>query len=161
MTGSIQTKTNRKNYFAVINVYDEHGKRRLKWIDTGIPTKGNNKRLANKRLQEILVEYANSGIDVTKDEYFTDFMKDWLEVLRNSIAPTTYDSYSIILNNHILPYFERKRLKVKAVSPAVVQAYVSEKLKSGLSSNTVRKHLANISKCLDSAVKQNIIAFKD
>jgi len=49
-------------------------------------------------------------------------------------------------------------MKVKDVTPAVIQRYVNDKMKSGLSANTVRKHLANISKCLDSAVKQNIIA---
>ena len=39
-----------------------------------------------------------------------------------------------------------------------VQQYVNFKLKT-VSPNTVRKHLWNLSKCFDSAVKQNIIAF--
>ena len=58
-----------------------------------------------------------------------------------------------------MPYFRTRKLKVKSVTPATVQAYVNEKLNGGLSSNSVRRHLANISKCLDSAVKQNIIAY--
>ena len=52
MTGSIQSKSGRKNYYAVLNVYDAQGKRKLKWVDTGVPVKGNNKRAANKRLQK-------------------------------------------------------------------------------------------------------------
>ena len=158
MTGSIQQKNDRKNYYAVLNVYDESGKRKLKWVDAGIPTKGNNKRLANKRLAEILSEYSDGGIDITKDELFTDFMVRWLETRKRFIANTTYDGYSIILNAHILPYFSKRKLKVKDVTPAVVQKYVDDKLKT-LSANSVRKHLANLSKCLGSAVKQNIIAY--
>jgi integrase len=62
------------------------------------------------------------------------------------------------LDNHILPYFENKKLKVADITPAVIQQYAKVKLET-LSPNTVRKHLANISKCLDSAVKQNIVPF--
>ena len=58
-----------------------------------------------------------------------------------------------------MPYFRTRKLKVKSVTPATVQAYVNEKLNGGLSSNSVRRHLANISKCLDSAIKQNIIPY--
>jgi len=62
------------------------------------------------------------------------------------------------LNLHIMPYFEKKKLRVIDMTPACIQQYVSYKLKQ-FSPNTIRKHLANISKCLDSAVKQNIIAY--
>jgi len=158
MTGSIQTKSNRKNYYAVLNIYDEHGKRKLKWVDTGVPVAGNNKRLANKRLAEILVEYDKDGIDVTKNTDFVNLLENWLETWRLSISPTTYDTYRMTMNAHIKPYFEKKKLKVADVTPAVIQQYVNFKLKE-LSPNTVRKHLANIAKCLDTAVKQNIIAY--
>lgn len=159
MTGSVQTKSNRKNYFAVLNIYDENGKRKLKWVDTGVPIKGNNKRKANVRLQEILSKYDESGINSTKDTNFTDFMRQWLEMSRLSISPTTHDAYKMTLDVHIIPYFEKKKLKVSDITPVAIQQYVSYKLKSGLSPNTVRKHLANISKCLDGAVKQNIITY--
>ncbi|MCL2621233.1 MAG: site-specific integrase, partial [Defluviitaleaceae bacterium] len=158
MTGSIQSKDNRKNYYAVLNIYDESGKRKPKWVDTGVPIAGNNKRLAKKKLVEILAEYDKDGIDVTKDTDFVSFLENWLETWRLSISPTTYDTYRMTMNAHIKPYFEKKKLKVANVTPAVIQKYVNDKLKGGLSANTVRKHLANISKCLDTAVKQNIIA---
>jgi len=157
MTGSILTKNGSKNYYAVLNVYDENGKRRRKWVDAGVAVKGNNKRLANKRLQEILSKYSDGYVDFTKDTGFVSFMEQWLEMHKLSIAPTTYDGYSIVLNTHIIPYFDNKKLKLTEVSPAIIQGYATFKLKT-LSPNTVRKHLANISKCLDSAVKQNIIA---
>ena len=106
----------------------------------------------------MLAEYKLKKIDLSKDILFTEFMKNWLETLKYSIAPTTYDGYSMILKTHILPYFEPKKLKVRNVTPAHIQQYVGVKIKM-LSPNSVIKHLMNISKCLDSAVKQNIIAF--
>ena len=142
-----------------MSAYDDNGKRTRKWIYTDIPVKGDNKRKAKARLQEILAEYNSDCVDISKDAYFAGYIVNWLEILKHSISPTTYDTYKMILNTHILPYFEKKKLKVADVTPAVVQQYVSFKLKAGLSANTVRKHLANISKCLDSAVKQNIIAY--
>jgi len=158
MTGSIQTKRGRANYYAVLNTYDSNGKRKPKWIDTNVPVKGNNKRKADAKLKELLVKYSTEGIDLNKDALFIDFMKQWLETRRFSIATTTHDAYAIVLTRYIQPYFEKKSLCLSDITPVVIQQYVTEMLKK-VSPNTVRKHLANISKCLDSAVKQNIIAF--
>jgi len=158
MTGSIQIKKGRSNYYAVLNIYDNDGKRKLKWIDTKIPIKGNNKRKADAKLTELLAMYTASGVNLNRDVEFTDFMEQWLETMKATIAPTSYDAYKMILDVHILPYFAKTKQKVTDVSPAHIQKYVNEKLKV-LSPNTVRKHLANLSKCFDSAVKQNIIAY--
>ena len=158
MTGSIQAKKGRANYFAVLNTYDNCGKRKLKWIDTGIPVKGNNKRKADTKLRELLVEYSKNQIDFYKDIAFTTFIRQWLEIAKVSLAPSTYDAYSMTLKCHIIPYFDGKKLHVTDIKPTHIQQYVIDKLKT-ISPNTVRKHLANISKCLDSAVKQNIITY--
>jgi len=156
----LQEKGNGKNCYAVIGTIDENGKWKQKWINTGVPTKGNNKRKAELKLKEILTEYEqDGGISISKDADFSDFIEQWLETMKVSISPTTYDGYKITLSSHVLPYFKPRKLKVKDVTPAVVQAYVNEKLDKGLSANTVRRHLANISKCMDSTAKQNIIAY--
>jgi len=159
MTGTITTKTGRKNYYAVLNVYDETGKRKRKWIDTGVAVEGHNKRKANARLVEILAEYSRNDVDLTKDMIFMDFMAQHLEGRKLQLAPTTFDGYTFNFKAHIEPFFKPKKLKVKDVTPAVIQKYVNEKLTSGLSPNSVKRHLDNISSCLNSAVKQNIIAF--
>jgi integrase len=157
--GHLQIKPNGKNYYAVISAPDENGKRKQKWINTQIPVKGNNKRKAEVKLTEILAEQSENGTHIFKNADFVDFMEQWLEILKPSLSPVTYDGYKITLNAHILPYFRAKRLSVKDITPAVIQGYINDKLDYGLSGNTVRRHLANISKCLDSAVKQNILAY--
>jgi integrase len=131
---------------------------RLSWVDMGVAVKGNNKRKAESRLQELIAKYSDSGVDPAKDANFICFMEQWLESRRVSLSPTTYDAYRMTLDNHIIPFFAPKKLCVADITPAVVQKYVTAKLEK-VSPNTVRKHLANISSCMDSAVKQSIIAF--
>jgi len=160
MTGTVQIKKNRPNYYIVLDYIDQSGNRKRPWITTNIPVKGNNKRLANERLKEVLTEYESESIDFSRDILFTEFMTQWLENLisSKSIYPTTYDGYKMILNSHIVPYFEPLKIKVRNLTPAHIQRYVNDKMEK-LSPNTVIKHLHNISKCLDSAVRQNIILF--
>ncbi|MDR1739374.1 MAG: phage integrase SAM-like domain-containing protein, partial [Bacteroidales bacterium] len=154
MTATVQTKKYRPNYYILVRYQDEKtGKERQKWVTTDIPVKGNNKRKAEERREEVLAEYKRQRVDLSKDALFTVFMEQWLENLKFSIAPTTYDAYSLTLKAHINPYFESMRLKVKEITPSHIQNYISFKLEK-VSPNTVRKHLANISKCLDSAVRQ-------
>ena len=163
MTGTVQSKKGRPNYYIVLDYVDAMGKRKRPWITTVIPIKGNNKRLALAKLKEVLAEYESQQIDIGKDVVFLDFMKQWLEtILRsNAIQRTTYDAYKIVLDVHIIPYFNDHNLanlKVRDIKPSHIQQYVNFKLET-LSPNTVRKHIANISSCFESALRQNIIAF--
>jgi len=159
MTGIVTAKSGRPNYYIILDYTDETtGERKRKWVKTDIPIAGNNKRKANERLKEVLAEYDGQKIDLSKDILFTVFIKEWLENLKSSIADSTYDAYKQVIDNQIIPFYEPKKLKVKDVTPLHIQQYVNHKLKSA-SPNTAIKHLRNISKCLDSAVKQNIITF--
>lgn len=159
MTATLQIKKNRPNYYVLIRYKDETtGKERQKWIQTDIAVKGNNKRKAEKKLREVLAEYEQDGVDLGKDILFTDFIKIWLENLKPSISPVTYDGYYLVIYNQVIPYFEPKKLKVQEITPLHIQQYINFKLKK-VSPNTVIKHIRNISKYLNSAVRQNIIPF--
>ena len=54
MTGSLQIK--RDKYYAVLNMYDENHKRKQKWIDLELSSKGNNYRKANQKLNNIMTD---------------------------------------------------------------------------------------------------------
>ena len=41
-TGSVQEKNGR--FYFVINLYDAHGKRKIKWISTGLTVRGNKRK---------------------------------------------------------------------------------------------------------------------
>ena len=58
ITASLQIKNN--IYQVVLNYKDINGKRKQKWFSTGLSQKGNNKRLANQKMQEILANIKKS-----------------------------------------------------------------------------------------------------
>jgi len=160
MTATVYAKKGRPNYFVILRYKSESGKERTKTISTDLSVKGNNKRKAEKLKDEILSQYTKDKIDIGKDAFFTDFIKDWLETRRKTgkIQQTTYDSYVLTLNAHILPFFAPLNLRLKEIEPRHIQKYVNKKLER-VSVNTVKKHMVNLVACLDSAVKQNIIPF--
>ena len=59
MTGSLQTKklaSGKEYYYIVLNFYTPDGKRRPKWVSTGLPVKGNKRKaeaMLNAELQKI------------------------------------------------------------------------------------------------------------
>ena len=55
ITASLQEK--RGIYQVVLSYKDNMNERKQKWISTGISVKGNNKRLANKKLDDINQNY--------------------------------------------------------------------------------------------------------
>ena len=159
MTGIVQIKNSRPNYYIVLDYVDEAtGARKRKWVTTDIPIAGNNKRRANERLKEVLSEYEQSKVDLGKNLLFTVFVKEWLENLKPSIEDSTYDSYRYVAYSQIIPFYEPEKLKLRDITPLHIQQYINFKLKL-VSPNTVRKHLWNLSKCFDSAIKQNLIVF--
>lgn len=57
-TGSVQEKNGR--FYFVINLYDANGKRKIKWISTGLTVRG-NKRKAESMLREVLPTMMRPG----------------------------------------------------------------------------------------------------
>ena len=96
--GCVTVKKDRPNYYLVLDYKDDTGKRHRPTIKTDIPVRGNNKRLANAKLNEVLAEYNSNQIDLSKNVLFVDFMAQWLETRRDTkaIAPTTYDGYKYV-----------------------------------------------------------------
>jgi integrase len=162
MTATVNIKKDRPNYFILVRYKDEAtGKERQRWITTDIPVKGNNKRKVEERRKEILAEYEEKGernIDLSRDILFTVFIDEWLNNIKSSIAPTTFKSYEFVINTHIKPFFEPKKLKVKELTSLHIEQYKTVKLNT-VSPNTVIKHLRNISGCLENAVEHRLIPF--
>jgi len=164
VTARVQTKPGRPNYYIVIDYKDADGNRKKKWVTTDIPIKGNNKRTIEERRKEVLIEYENQDmeasaeIDLRGDILFTDYLAQWLETQKTALADSTYQVYKYQIENHIKPWFELKKIKLKDLSPDILEKYIEEKI-SDVTGNTVRKHLVNISKCLKGAAAKGIIRY--
>ena len=157
MTGSLQIKNGK--YYAVINLIDANGKRKQKWISTGLEVKG-NKRKAEQILRNEIKAYEVKGNILLSDILFSEFVQRWLEAKRASIDEVTYQGYKTIVRAHIVPYFKPKAIKLCDLSRKDIQDYIDDKStngrsdrKGGLSAKTVKSHIVIIKQVLKEAVK--------
>ena len=164
MTGSLQIK--RKKYFAVINIRDEFGKSKGKWVDTGVLVAGNNKKAAEKRLREILHQYETKNVVFTRNVDFADYLSRWLESIKNTIEQTTWEGYHQYVTKHIVPYFQKHKVTLEKISKQHLQQYYNSKFengkingKGGLSAKTLKNHHAIIGKSLKDAMLDDLIVY--
>ncbi len=158
MTASIQIKNNK--YYIVLNWTDKNKKRRQKWIKTDLSASGNNKRKAEKLRIEALTTWQDKDKEENETEMkFSTFIKEWLEITKNSISDNTYFSYRQTIHNSICPYFERIDIKLADLKPYHIQDFYVYKMSTErVSANTIHHYHANIHKALDFAVKSELIS---
>jgi integrase len=84
------------------------------------------------------------------------FLDRWLEAVRPSVRPRTFQSYAILVRNHIAP--ELGRLRLDKLAPQHVQAALVRKSASGLSAQTVRHVRAILRIALNQAIKWGVVA---
>ena len=103
MTGILQVKN--EKYYCVLDYKDENGKRKLKWISTGLTVKG-NKRKATEFLNKIITEYEQKETQSnSEDILFTDYLQQWLEKKKNKGQWKESGTHGI---NLYLVWFESK-----------------------------------------------------
>ncbi len=162
MTGSLQIQNGK--YYAVLNLHDSHGKRKLKWIPSGIEAfdskgRNTNKRAATKFLEKKKAEYEEKKTGVFNNILFTDYMLEWLDVIEKTVAINTFYSYQKVVKNKIVPYYSKTKLHLQDVTTADLQLFYESETKRGQSPSSVRKLHANIHKALKRAVQLQIIRY--
>lgn len=139
MNGSLTVKNDK--YYIVLSWYDDSGKRKQKWIKTGLPEK-NNRRKAEEMLRAELQKYSfpdtendadedeeQGGEDISPEVYikapepeaapkpkkkrraglmFTDVVPMWLEEAEKRVGPVTFEGYSRMSEDYVIPYFSRE-----------------------------------------------------
>ena len=75
-------------YYAVLNYNDAFGKRKTKWIATGLTVKGNKKKAEAFLMEER--QKLQPEEPVEGDIFFADYMEQWLDVVKSSIAVATF-----------------------------------------------------------------------
>lgn len=90
MTGSLQIKNGK--FYMVLNC-TENGKRKQKWLATGLPEKG-NKRKAEQMLREKLAALEHTApSDNAANILFTDYIRYWLTIVEQRVDAVTMQSY--------------------------------------------------------------------
>ena len=162
MTGSLQTKNNK--FYVVLNI-TENGRRKQKWISTGLCVKG-NKRKAEQMLRDKLREYELTPETVKSDVLFADYIRLWLKSAQRRVDDVTFQGYEQTANAQVIPYFEARSVKLHDVTVEMLQAYFDEKATNGrrrngsgaLSPTTLRQFKNIINQALNEAVKNRLIS---
>ena len=161
MTGSLQIKNDK--FYMVLNS-TENGKRKQKWISTGLPVKG-NKRKAEQMLRETLRKYETQAGIIHDDVRFSDYIRLWLEQTKKRVDEVTYQGYDTLAQTHILPYFDALGIRLQEVTTKVLQAYFDEKRangrldgKGGLSPKSLRLHKNVLFQALTEAVRNQLLS---
>ncbi len=161
ITGSVQAKNGK--YYVVLNLY-ENGKRKPKWISTGLEIKGNKKK-AEQFLRDKIREFELKSNLISTDVLFSDYVKHWLNVKQPTVNVITYNGYLDLARTHIIPYFANLNIKLVDVTREVIQEYINEKHQNGkldgsggLSPKSIKSQMIIIKQTLDEAVKSNLIS---
>lgn len=156
MTGSLQVKND--IYYAVLNTYED-GQRKPKWISTQLKTRG-NKRKAEAILAKLLQEYEQqqqAGAAGQPDILFLDYLPQWLATAKPSLATATVQSYNNMITSRIESWFRPKKIKLRELKPAHLQAFYNSILEDGCTTNTVIHYHAVIQRALHMAVKRGLL----
>lgn len=160
MTGSLQVKNDK--FYIVLNLTD-NGKRKQKWIATGLYAKG-NKRKAEKLLRDTLTKYEAAPPTSQSDALLVDCIRDWLKAARRRVDEVTYLGYEQSANGQVIPYFEERGIKLCDVSVKLLQTYFDEKAvcgrkdgSGGVSPASLRRYKNILNQTLNEAVKAGLI----
>ena len=128
MTGSLQIKNNK--YYMVLNTTEITGKRKPKWISTGLTAKGNKKR-AEQLLRETLREHEQRHSSEKAQMRFSDWIREWLESVQKQVDIITYEGYLGVTQRHILPHFDATGITLGDITRPMLQAFIDAKSAQG------------------------------
>lgn len=172
-------------FYIVLNCKNENGERKPKWISTGLSVKGNKKRAEALLLEarqkfsssldvsdnNSLLEETDPVADLTSnaiptaevlinpsDILFSDYMLEWLEIVKPTIELTTYISYSNAVKVRIVPYFREKAVTLLTLKPHHIQEFYQYAFAEwNVKANTVIHYHANIRSALQYAFITELI----
>ncbi|MCR5074905.1 MAG: site-specific integrase [Ruminococcus sp.] len=173
--------------YVIFDFKDDNGKRKRKWIGTGLLANCSKKAL-NSRTSEIIAEFyddycsgkatavtekvkkktslldgdprtpCNTVIPTDKCFKFTDFLYYWLESIKATIAYTSYNGYQYTLGT-IKRYFDDNYpdLLLDDLTALQIQKFYNDMYNEGKTGNTVKHYHANLHKALKYAVKMDML----
>ena len=153
VAGHLQKKNGK--YYMVLSYIGGAGKRKTKWLATGLPVKG-NKRRAEQMLMEMRKSFVPDETPISGEILFADFMRQWLEINKRSIATTTYAGYMAMLNSRIDPYFRKTKVTLHAIRATDIQRFYMDALKNTKATTIIHYH-GVLRKALQYAVKNDLI----
>lgn len=164
VAGHLQIK--KDYYYMVLNLKGEDGKRKTRWLSTGIRVGGKkNLRAAEAMLLETRHSYKepiiceDSSVHVSSDMLFSDYMLNWLSIIKNSVEEDTYAGYESIVKKRVAPYFEKAGVTLENLTALDIECFYKYCFNIlAVKGTTVQRYHANIHTALKYAVRHDLIA---
>lgn len=135
----------------IIDFYDQFGKRHWETV-------GTNKKEAQERLAKRLLEIGKEAYrPENKVKTFSEIAETWYQtqVLPNKRQKTA-NYYRNILDNHLLPYFDRIKI-ARLVDVGFIERYMTKRLADGVSKATVNKAVTTLGTVMRYAVRRGFV----
>lgn len=157
MTGSVQGKNGM--YYIVLAFKDKSGKKKTKWVKTGLEIKS-NKRKAQALIPETIEKYRSlEMLSAASTTLFKDYAEEWLNNKKAAIEKSTYERYRVQVTRQLIPYFGAKMLC--EITPRDVSQFYVQKSVAGRADHRdgalAHKTMKSIASILRSILKQAVI----
>lgn len=166
VAGHLQIK--KDYYYIVLNLKDEQGHRKSKWLPTGVQAAGKkNEKKAQDMLLETRCSYKETvirsteldSVRMTSTILFADYMLNWLSVIKSSVEEVTYAGYEGVVTKRIVPFFRKMGVTLGNLTALDIERFYEYCFNSlGIKGSTVQHYHANLHKALKYAVKHDLIA---
>lgn len=144
-------------YQIILSWRDIDGKRKGKQISTGLPVKGNKKRVEQMLLQ-IRAEFDPQSIVNNADMPFGQFLQIWLKDKATMMNPDLYANHAYNIKTTIGVYFEEHPVSLKNLSVADFDDfYEYERMENKVSTKSLLKLHETVVTSLAYAVEQGWI----
>jgi integrase len=134
----------------VLDFFDQEGKRQRITM-----RKGKTRSDAEKELAAKLDEVDNATFVSKKAvPLFSKVTTDWLEVKKSNLRESTYSIYEGHTKNHFPEFASRK---IRGISVADVERYISKRQQEGMPIATLRKILVTLNQIFNYAVRHKYL----
>ena len=163
VAGHLQIK--KGYYYMVLNLRGEDGKRKTKWMSTGIQAGGKkNLKAAEAMLLETRHSYkepivcTDAAVRVSSDMLFSDYMINWLGIIKNSVEEDTYAGYESNVKKRVAPYFKKTGVTLEELTALDIESFYKYCFNVlAVKGTTVLRYHANIHTALKYAVRHDLI----
>ncbi len=165
VAGHLQIK--KDYYYIVLNLKDEQGHIKSKWLPTGIQAAGKkNEKKAQDMLLETRCSYKETvirsteldSVRMTSTILFADYMLNWLSIIKSSVEEVTYAGYEGVVTKRIVPYFRKMGVTLGNLTALDIERFYEYCFNTlGIKGSTVQHYHANLHKALKYAVKHDLI----
>ncbi len=157
----------------VYHGYDSSGNRLKPFTTSYKPDKGMTAKQIEKELRRFADDFESECLhfgEANSSLRFADFIPKYLETTKSTLAPTTHEYYTRIINDLILPAFGH--LKLRDINPSHVQQFIHQlaatpkekrngkPVENGesLSPSSIRRYLTVLQSIFKQAIKLGLIS---